>query len=335
MLDVDLWSIPVPIPANPLRYVLVYVICGNHGLTLIDSGWESEESWQALNAGLATLGATVADVEGVLLTHQHYDHIGLARRIQDSSGAWVGMHPEDLRAITHEEYRNPSLSAAADIEWLISLGASMEEARRLRGDLAAQDPRSRVVIPDRIIVDGQRLDLGGRVLHAMHTPGHTPGHLCFTEERTRLFFSGDHVLPRISPNISADRRANMDALGDYLDSLDKVGSLQAAEILPAHEWRFHGMPERVRELQEHHQHRLEELVSVVGRHPGVTPWDLAGQMTWSRPWEQYDGYMRIAAVEETMSHLVHLIKRGVLVASEANVPRYRLATAPPAGRAHE
>lgn len=77
-LDGDLWSIPVPIPDNPLRYVSAYAFGTGEGLVLIDAGWGSEEAWQSLLAGLGSIGAGIADVRGVLVTHLHFDHIGLA-----------------------------------------------------------------------------------------------------------------------------------------------------------------------------------------------------------------------------------------------------------------
>jgi glyoxylase-like metal-dependent hydrolase (beta-lactamase superfamily II) len=76
----DLWSIPVPIPNSPLRYVSAYALAVPGGIGLIDTGWESEHGWHALTAGLAGIGAAVTDVQGVLVTHLHFDHLGLRAR---------------------------------------------------------------------------------------------------------------------------------------------------------------------------------------------------------------------------------------------------------------
>jgi glyoxylase-like metal-dependent hydrolase (beta-lactamase superfamily II) len=292
----DLWSVPVPIPDNPLRYVSVYVLAGPSALTLIDAGWDSDEAWDHLIRGLAEIGASIGDVSGVLVTHQHFDHIGLARRITAASGAWVGMHPADRDAIMRPEYRQADLARRREREWLVYLGAPPQEAARVVGD--EHDPRGRTVIPDRDIEDGDILELPGWSLRAVHTPGHTPGHLCFADRRSGRFFSGDHILPRISPNISADRRPGVDALGCFLASLEKVGELAVGEVLPAHEWRFRGLRDRVAQLRDHHERRLAELAAIVAGCPGSVPWELAGLMSWSRPWDQYDGFMRISAVGE-------------------------------------
>jgi len=321
----DLWSIPVPIPNNPLRYVSIYALGSQSSLTLIDAGWNSDDSWAALCTGLSHLHASISDVTACLVTHQHFDHVGLAHRVREASGAWVGMHPADRDALCRPEFRDPELALSAEVDWLIRLGASRDEAVRLRGDPLLYERRRSIAIPDRLIVDGQDLSVSGRTLRAVHTPGHTPGHLCFVDHRTRLLFAGDHVLPRISPNIAAHHDSDADALGRFLASLDMIASYGIDEVLPAHEWRFRGLRTRVQQLHEHHERRLKELLDVVGRHPGSVPWEIAGELTWSRPWHDYDGYMRISAVGETVAHLVRLMRVGLVTATADAVPRYMLA----------
>ena len=94
-----LWSIPVPM-LGPLRYVNVHAFAlDGGGLGLIDAGWESEEGWTALTDGLAAIGGGVEDVRGLLVTHLHFDHLGLAERVRQASGAWVAMHPADAAVV--------------------------------------------------------------------------------------------------------------------------------------------------------------------------------------------------------------------------------------------
>ena len=90
-----LWSIPVPIPNNPLRYVLVYAFELDDGVAIVDAGWNTDDAWSALNSGLAEAGGSITDVRSVLVTHIHPDHYGLAGRVRDESGAWIGLHPDD------------------------------------------------------------------------------------------------------------------------------------------------------------------------------------------------------------------------------------------------
>jgi glyoxylase-like metal-dependent hydrolase (beta-lactamase superfamily II) len=322
-LRTDLWSVPVPIPHSPLRYVSVYAFAlTGGGLGLIDAGWDSEPGWDALTAGLSGLGASVADVRGVLVTHLHFDHLGLAGRVREASGAWIAMHPADGDVVRRLNGRTAGAAAAGEVDFLIHLGADPEEARADAADPEAMEPFLRMAAPDRLLDDGDLADLPGWQLRALHTPGHTPGHLCFTEERTGLLFSGDHVLPRISPNISTTVDGAEDPLRSYLSSLRAVRDLAPSEVLPAHEWRFEGLAARVDELRAHHEHRLDELLHALREHPGSTPWQLAAHLTWSRPWSDYQRRMRIFAVTETDAHLRLLGSRGLAAAGDGPVPRW-------------
>ena len=318
----NLWSIPIPIADSPLRYTSVYALANDADVTLIDAGWNSDASWQALIDGLEEFGAGITDVQGVLVTHQHFDHIGLAGRIREAAGAWIALHPADNEALLRPTFRNEGLALAAERNWLMRLGASREEAVRLR-PAGGMDRNAAFVVPDRLIENGQDVGVPGWSLRAIHTPGHTPGHLCFHDEATDLLFAGDTVLPRITPNVSVSAHDDGDALGEFLSSLDLLVPLEPDEVLPAHEWRFRGLGERVSELKTHHERRLAELLDVVRRAPGSVPWDLAGQMTWSRPWDQYDGFMRVTAVAETTAHLVRLVRLGLVTETTEAVPRYR------------
>jgi glyoxylase-like metal-dependent hydrolase (beta-lactamase superfamily II) len=318
-LRTDLWSIPVPIPDNPLRYVSAYVFAGRDGLTMIDTGWDAPEAWDALTKGLEGIGGSVADVRGVLVTHRHFDHIGLAGRVREASGAWIALHEADRDVLVRADHRHAPSFAAGMSRWLHTLGAP-DEATVVAPDAFASFVN--IALPDRILADGDLVDVPGWSLRAVHTPGHTPGHLCFADERSGLFFSGDHVLPRITPNISAERLGPADPLGDFMQSLRAIRDRQVSEVLPAHEWRFKGLAARVDQLLSHHEHRLVELFDAVAAHPGSVPWDLAGYLTWSRPWDQYDGSMRVVAVNETTAHLWHLVARGQVDRSNTDVPTY-------------
>jgi hypothetical protein len=87
-------------------------------------------------------------------------------------------------------------------------------------------------------------------------------------------------------------------------------------VLPAHEYRFAGLPARVRQLQEHHRARLAEVVAVVAAADGCSTLEVAERLTWSRPWEQSQGLVRRSAIGETYAHLVHLQRQGLLTNSE-------------------
>ena len=324
-LAADLWSVPVPIPNNPLRYVSSYAFASGGGLVLLDTGWAAEESWQALVAGLGSIGASVEDVRGVLVSHMHLDHAGLAGRVREASGAWVAMHPADRALLASADLGDPERAVALELAFLRSLGASADEAAASVGSPAAYRLFTSITLPDRELSDGDLADVPGWRLRAVHTPGHTPGHLCFVDEAAQRLFAGDHILPRITPNISVHPVEGARPLANYLESLAKVRDLDVDEIMPAHEWRFRGLAQRADDIAAHHERRLGELLAAVAAHPDATSWDLAGHLTWSRSWDQYSGRMRISAVTETAAHVIELVRRGLVSSSGGDGPTYRVA----------
>jgi glyoxylase-like metal-dependent hydrolase (beta-lactamase superfamily II) len=299
----DLWSIPVPIPRNPLRYVNSYAFATGGGLVLLDTGWNAPAAWEALTAGLESIGASVTDVRGVLVSHMHFDHA----------------------VIASPELRDPKRAASGERAYLRSLGASADEVAASVMPPEGYEIFGSLALPDRELSDGDLADVPGWRLRAVHTPGHTPGHLCFVDELAQRLFAGDHILPRITPNISVQGVEALQPLADYLESLAKVRDLDVAEVMPAHEWRFRGLAQRADDIAAHHERRLAELLDAIAANPDATSWHLAGQLTWSRSWDQYSGRMRISAVTETAAHVLELLRRGLISSSGGDVPTYRVA----------
>jgi glyoxylase-like metal-dependent hydrolase (beta-lactamase superfamily II) len=306
-----LTSIPVPLPNNSLRYVFVYAFeADDGGIYLVDAGWDTDEAYAALQAGLRFAGYEMADVKGVLVTHVHPDHYGLAGRIREASGAWVALHPLDA-ALIRDRYVEPTDLLERVGAMLRRAGAPDEEVSTLQ--LAAMPVRSLVdvVLPDVLVEDGQRPDVPGWDLSAIWTPGHTPGHLSFWEPRNQVLLTGDHVLPKITPNIALHPQAGDDPLGDFLRSLEKLAPYDPVEVLPAHEYRFLHLHDRLDGLRRHHAERFREVVAAIAE-GDTTAWAIATRMSWSRPWDEIEGHMRRAALGEAMAHVRTLQRRGIV-----------------------
>jgi glyoxylase-like metal-dependent hydrolase (beta-lactamase superfamily II) len=314
-----LWSIPVPIPNSPLRYVLVYAFELPEGLAIVDAGWDTPEAWDALVSGLATAGGKIEDVQAVLVTHIHPDHYGLAGRVRAASGAWIGLHAREAETLP-ARYGQVDYLIEVSSAWLRRNGVPDDEAQLMAGSSKELLPLVHLAEPDRLLAHDERVGLPGWDLRAVWTPGHTPGHLCFYDQTRQLLLSGDHVLPRISPNISLHPQQQLNPLGDFLRTFDDLAALDVEEVLPAHEYRFAGLADRLDQMRQHHEDRLAELVRLVTAEPGATTWLLAQRLTWSRPWEQIAGYMRRAAIGETLAHLTLLAARGLVTRTDGDVP---------------
>jgi glyoxylase-like metal-dependent hydrolase (beta-lactamase superfamily II) len=179
-------------------------------------------------------------------------------------------------------------------------------------DLADMLGVFRLAEPDVLLDDGEALDLPGRQVRAVWTPGHTPGHICLHDADHDVLLTGDHLLPRISPNIGLTPGSMDSPLASYLDSLRAVGGYDSAEALPAHEYRFRGIAGRAGALIEHHDARAREVLDIVAAAGQPTIWDVTTKLTWSRGWDQITGFMRRAALFETAAHIQYLEQQGQL-----------------------
>ncbi|MFD3499176.1 MBL fold metallo-hydrolase [Streptomyces sp. NPDC058676] len=328
-------SLQVPIPDNPLGHTLVYVVDTDRGPVLIDTGWDDPASWDTLAEGLSACGTSPAEIHGVVITHHHPDHHGLSGRVREASGAWIAMHEADGAIVRRARSTRPERWLTYMTAKLEAAGAPEEHLAPMRTTRLRSVPGLAPALPDREIVPGELLTLPGRRLRAIWTPGHTPGHVCLHLEEQHpaelpghgRLFSGDHLLPEITPHIGLyedpDDATVTDPLGDYLDSLERVGRLAPAEVLPAHQHAFTDAASRVRELLTHHEDRLTGLLALLAE--PLTPWQLAERMDWNRPWAQIPYVSRNIAVSEAEAHLRRLVKLGRAEAVAGSEPVTYLA----------
>ncbi|AHK34556.1 beta-lactamase [Rhodococcus opacus PD630] len=298
-----LWQIAMPFP-SPLRHSFAYLLQSDRGYVAVDLGWDSDEGWTAFTDGLERAGGTLDDLTGVVVTHGHPDHYGLAARVHRSTGAWIALHPAEYPQIARTT-ADRRRRLAEITSWLDRVGVPPNRSADLLAD------RDQLMLdmssqwPDRELVDGATVpDTDGQLL-AVHTPGHTPGHMVFHDRGRNILFTGDHLLPRVSANISQRPTSGEDPLGDYRASLTRLGPFGDAMAAPGHEWTFTGVDRRVRDVEVHHLARLDEIWNAVAD-GHRTAWDVANAVKWARPFDSLNPRGARAALGETMSHLVRL-----------------------------
>ena len=304
----NIWRVPVPLPGHSIGHINVYALVGSDGVTLIDAGWGDAQTWSVLDESLRSVGSSIARVRRVLLTHFHPDHCGLAGEFQRRGSIEIGMHPEDAKHLADRFFHSERLKAETQ-SWLTRAGApdeAIEAGRRIVDRLAS---RVQWVEPDHLIADGELLEFGGWELNAMHTPGHTPGHLCFYERSTRTLFSGDHVLSFINTSPAYRPHCSANPIGDYLQSFDRLRHLEVDRVLPGHQRPFDNLRRRLDELSEHHLDRLTVTKRLMADGHD-TAWEVTSQIPRSRPWSQISQPSRISALGETFGHMVHLAAVG-------------------------
>ncbi|HXK33251.1 MAG TPA: MBL fold metallo-hydrolase [Dehalococcoidia bacterium] len=301
-----LYQLRVPIPNNPLGWVLPYLIEGRDGWTLVDSGWNVPEAFDALEQQLNDAGVGFKNLKTLLVTHIHPDHYGLAGQVKERSGATVIIHQRE-RDLIRSRYMNPSQLLATMGDWLTMHGVPKDAMQDLK--TSAMPVRAYVdpVLPDEVVWGGERLEIGRFTFEVWWTPGHSPGHICFLERDKKFILTGDHVLPTITPNISLHPQQQGNPLGDYIASLRRLEEIDVADVLPAHEYAFKDLKARLREIEEHHTQRLDEMIQVIGRSPR-TAYEVASKVKWvTGDFSSFSSWMQRAALGETIAHLDYLV----------------------------
>ncbi|MFO7961475.1 MAG: MBL fold metallo-hydrolase [Nitriliruptoraceae bacterium] len=315
----DVSRIPLPLPGDGLRAVNVYALQTPTGVTLIDGGWALPESQETLEVALGQLDLDLGSIERFLVTHAHRDHYELASKLGQLLGSRVelgiGERPsiESIvsRAGRHDDSPlNARLRAAGAAEIVTEI-----EAARASGD----DDRSELHwrLPDAWLKDREVVVLENRQLEVLATPGHTRGHVVYVDHAAGLLFSGDHLLPHITPSIGFETIPSDSALTDYLASLALVRGLPDLVMLPAHGPARPSIHARIDELVGHHESRLQQMLAAV-QGGASTAFEVAGVVPWTRratDFSALDVFNRMLAVNETVAHLEELSRRELLAAS--------------------
>ncbi|WP_028985094.1 MBL fold metallo-hydrolase [Sporichthya polymorpha] len=309
--------IPLPLPNDGLRAVNVYVLPAGpepaDGCVLIDSGWALAEARTQLEDSLALIGYGLDDVRRFLVTHMHRDHFTLGIELRRLFGAKV--------ALGAGEQPNLDLILSANDAALLRLLPAWGAPDLGQAWAATIQPEERELsrksyeTPDEWIRDGQVLDAGKRSLTAIETPGHTRGHLVYLDPDAEVMFTGDHVLPHITPSIGLEPARQDSPLTAYLASLRLLLSHPDALMLPAHGTPGGSVHGRVKELLHHHDVRLAATLEAIRAGAG-SPAEAAKAIGWTRretPFADLNTYNQILAVGETWAHLVVLAERGEVV----------------------
>jgi glyoxylase-like metal-dependent hydrolase (beta-lactamase superfamily II) len=307
MLEITsgIFRLEIPIPNNPLGCLNCYLVEGSTGWLMVDAGWNSPDVFRSLEAGLKEVGVKLTDLASVVITHGHIDHIGLVGRIKNASpGTKIMFHQWEAQMM---DYRYLTLDdLIGDMRAFLGRhGVPSPVLSRMDTDSVQFRQLRTSVVPDRPLFGGEILSTGVYDLEIIWTPGHSPGHVCLYEPKKKILFSGDHVLPTITPNIGYHVQSSDNPLGDYLYSLQKLRFLPVAKILPAHGEVFSDLVARLDQMAEHHMRRKQEILDAIS--DGNTgAYDISANIVWGMgglPWDQFPPIQQRAAMMETIAHL--------------------------------
>ncbi|MGW9405575.1 MBL fold metallo-hydrolase [Arthrobacter sp. NPDC055585] len=300
------WTLPQRNRPGHMPFTLCYLIADSAGgIHVLDPGWDLDGNAGILEAALTRLGAPSGVPVSAIVTHLHPDHTGLAGRLKALHGSRVVMHRREHEAQqAYASWVSDRSKIRADLErWAVPAGR-FEEVM----GYAAGSPR--VVVPaDQLVEDGELLQIPGRRLRVLHTPGHTPGHLCLVDEDRRLLFSGDQLLPRVTPGMGAAGGFPGNPLELYLQSLQRLSAYDDCENLPGHEYRYRGIAARARAIARRHLIRTAEVERVLLADPGAAVWQTAERLSWGRGWDALTRHYLVSALRQTAMHMA-LVQSG-------------------------
>ena len=302
----NVYEIKVGLPGNPLRDLNCYVFMSEDRNLLIDTGFNMPLCLEDLEKGIAELGLDMRKTD-LFITHFHTDHCGLVDRIAGPEST-VYMSEKDSGLFYD------SLEGTGFWKDTIALykeegfpGDVLDYASRVN-PMRASAARNPVKIT--CVGDGQILSIGDIELKCIDTAGHTPGHLCLYSEKSKLMVLGDHVLFDITPNITVWTTLN-NALKVYLDNLRIMKDYEVEIPLPGHRGCECTMYERIDQLIKHHEIRLDEVLGIVKKNPGINAYDTAGRMDWmiqAKSWDDFPLQQKIFAFGEAIAHLDFLVE---------------------------
>jgi glyoxylase-like metal-dependent hydrolase (beta-lactamase superfamily II) len=302
----DVWALAQPMPGGHLAYSFTYLLRSRDGgVHVVDPGWDSDENWDRLGAALTEIdpgGSGTNAVTGITGTHLHPDHVGMAARLREASGAPFAMHAAERQALQRHSTR------LLDLDEVTARLAGWGVPAERRGELAQdvdRSPEGLVLAVDGVLSDGDLLPVPGFRIEVLATPGHTPGHICLRDDDRGLLFTGDHVLPTVFAGIGLGGATPSNPLADYLASVDRVRGFPDHEALPGHGYRFRGLAGRAAECADHQLERSREVAAVLAAsHGGPEPtvWTLASCLTWTAGWNGLHGFQLLSALTQTQMH---------------------------------
>jgi len=228
------FAIPTPFAVGRVNCYLIE----DEPLTLVDTGPNSGKALDELTARLAERGHALADLELIVVTHQHIDHLGLVEILVEHSGAEVAALGAAARRLGSFE-EDAELEDEFAVEVMLRNGIPEDVTVALRSVSRSFRGWGSHVAVTRPLEDGGALELADRRLQVLHRPGHSPSDTVFWDEERRILLAADHLLPKISSNPLLARPLDgsserPQALVTYIESLKRTREMPAEIVLPGH-----------------------------------------------------------------------------------------------------
>jgi glyoxylase-like metal-dependent hydrolase (beta-lactamase superfamily II) len=304
-----IYQVPIPIPI-PLKYVNCYLCRGTSGWTLVDAGFHDALAEDAWPRAFADLSIRPQEIDRIVVTHYHPDHLGGAGWLQELTGAPAYMHDLELRQV--ELFWGGGMAEQAEALRTFFAGYGMPEemaaaiAQHHHHQFGNVQPLPRLTP----VAAGERLRIGAAEYEVLWMPGHSDGLAIFWDAAAGILLANDMILDKITPNVSLWPACRQNPLEDYLASLQRVEAMGAKLALTGHRNVITDVTGRAAAIRQHHAERLALMESVCSATTGgATAWEVCEQVFHP---ETLTIHQVRFAMSETLAHLVYMAKQGRL-----------------------
>jgi glyoxylase-like metal-dependent hydrolase (beta-lactamase superfamily II) len=302
-----LFQSKVPFPENPLRDINIYIIKGKERWLMVDNGMDLPVTWQELQADIKKIEMDLKSTD-FFITHGHPDHCSNTG-VLAAADAKVYLGHADLRilyygnsAMQEKHIRRNKLMGVPEGNFFEN-----NSFRPVHPMFEMAEKRGQQFISPE---EGTEIQAGQYLFKCLHTPGHSPGHMCLYDAQKKLLLCGDHILQKITPGI-LPQDDNDNPLADYLQSLEKIKQLDIDLTLPAHRNIIKNVKARIESIEHHHEVRLNEILEILSQ-ASLNPYQIASRMHWDvsyHNWEAFPIWQRMIATDEAEAHLRYLLNQ--------------------------
>lgn len=311
MLEVykNIYMKEFPLTGNPLKSMNIFIVKTEKGNLIVDTGFNNPENIANMEELFHELNLDISKTS-LFLTHLHSDHVGLAKYLEDKGIKEIFLSEVDGFIVENgfnaDDFQWQNIIDQSILQGLANENLDINDHPGFKNRPKEKFTYTKVNPKDRI-------KLGDFDFELIDEAGHTPGMLGLYEKNKKILFCGDHILGKITPNITWWGDEYGDSLGTYLKNLEKIKNYDIEYLFSSHRFLIEDVNERIDQLKTHHEKRLKETLSVIEKYGRVTTYDVTKNLHWdirAKNWNDFPDSQKWFATGEASAHLKYLLNKG-------------------------
>jgi glyoxylase-like metal-dependent hydrolase (beta-lactamase superfamily II) len=292
----DLWMLEMSFEGG-LGISLCYLLQDSEGrIHVVDPGEDNPANRRRLADAVQLIaGAGLESIASILITHLHVDHLGMGDWLSGERGIPVQLHHREV-----ESLQDGSVARLYEIDQAeLKDRWAVPEQEFAALELDAESKYLKAPLNYTFISDDQVLDVPGRMLRSIHTPGHTLGHLCFAFEDQQVLLAGDQILPNVFPGAGRGGAGEGNPISDFVDSLERLAAFDQWRVGPGHGWFMDSLGERRREIGQRIKGRADKVAQLLADGERRSIWSITRVLWPGERWENLQPAHKKSALLQT------------------------------------